>query len=95
MSVNMPNRLSAREEGPAERTTVTLPPALAKRLRAEARGTGRSVSSIVREALEAHFRRKKAPRLPSSTGVGASGRHDISERVEELVAELIWEEHHR
>jgi hypothetical protein len=70
-----------------ERTTVTLPAALARRVRAQARTSGRSVSSILREALEAYLEGQEPPGLPSFTGVGASGRGDLSERVEELLAE--------
>jgi len=74
-------------DGPAERTTVSLPGPLARHLRARAQGQGRSVSAIVREALEAYFEGQGPPELPSFAGVGASGRHDLSERVEELIAE--------
>lgn len=75
------------EEQPAERTTVTLPAQLARALRAQSRARGRSVSSIVREALQAYFEGQEPPELPSFAGVGRSGRHDLSERVEELIAE--------
>ena len=47
----------------------------------------RSVSAIVREALEAYLAGQPAPELPSFAGVGESGIEDLSERVEELLAE--------
>lgn len=74
------------ESGGSERTTVTLPVELARRLRTQARATERPVSAIVREALEAYLGGQPAPELPSFTGVGDSGRTDLSERVEELLA---------
>jgi len=72
---------------PAERTTVTLPAPLARRLRGQAQLKGRSVSSIVREVLEAYFEGQGPPELPSFTGVASSGRSDLSERAEELLKE--------
>jgi plasmid stability protein len=75
----------SRDPG-SERTTVTLPTELARRLRTEARAHDRSVSAIVREALEAYLAGQPAPELPSFAGVGASGMGDLSERVEELLA---------
>jgi plasmid stability protein len=73
----------------SERTTVTLPAALTRRLRTEARAHDRSVSSLIREALEAYLAGQPAPELPSFAGVGDSGITDLSERVEELLAEAI------
>ena len=77
---------SAHQSG-SERTTVTIPTGLARRLRTEARAHDRSVSAIVREALEAYLAGQPAPELPSFAGVGESGIEDLSERVEELLAE--------
>jgi predicted transcriptional regulator len=77
----------AREpDGGSERTTVTLPTELARRLRTQARAHERSVSAIVREALEAYLGGQPAPELPSFAGVGDSGIGDLSERVDELLA---------
>jgi hypothetical protein len=47
------------------------------------------VSAIVREALEAYLEGQPKPELPSFAGVGDSGRSDLSERVEELLADAI------
>ena len=73
----------------SERTTVSLPTELARRLRTHARAHERPVSAIVREALEAYLEGQPSPELPSFTGVGRSGMHDLSERVEELLPETI------
>jgi predicted transcriptional regulator len=81
----MPAAAPDREAG-SERTTVTLPTELARRLRTEARAHDRSVSAIVREALEAYLAGQPAPELPSFAGVGESGVGNLSERVEELLA---------
>jgi hypothetical protein len=74
-----------RSEGePAERVTVTLPASQTRLLRAHARMTRRSVSSLVREALDAFLSQVETPPLPSFTGVGASEEADLSERGEEF-----------
>lgn len=75
-----------RNEAASERTTVTLPAELARRLRTQATAQDRSVSAIVREALEAYLAGQPAPELPSFAGVGSSGVGDLSERVDELLA---------
>jgi hypothetical protein len=78
--------LSHEQETGSERTTVTLPVELARRVRTKARSQGRSVSAIVREALDAYLAGQPPPELPSFAGVGESGIPDLSERVEELLA---------
>jgi plasmid stability protein len=69
-----------------ERATITLPGSLARRLRIEAQVTGRSLSAVARDALEAYLGSDESPPLPSFAAAGASGRHDVSERAEELIA---------
>lgn len=69
-----------------ERTTVTLPRQLARMLRTEAQRSGRSVSALVRDAVRAYLEGRASPPLPSFAGVGRSGREDVSERAEELLA---------
>jgi len=76
-------------EGPAERTTVSLPTSITRLLKAEAQMSRRSVSSIVREALEAYLSGREQPGLPSFVGIADSGKGDLSERVEDLLAEAI------
>lgn len=65
-----------------KRTTVKIPDELEARLRHEARRRRVAVSVLVREALEVHIGR----RSPRSFGAGRSGRSDISERIEEILA---------
>jgi plasmid stability protein len=80
-------RMRTSPEGPAERTTVTLPGELARRVRFRARIERRSVSSILREALEAYLEGAEPPPMPSFVGIGESGRSDTSERAEEILRE--------
>ncbi len=65
------------------RTTVKLPEELDARLRNEAKRRGITVSELTREAISAHLgpRRRLA-----AAGAGRSGRSDISERIEEILA---------
>jgi hypothetical protein len=84
------------------RTTLILPAALDAALRQEAARRGLTVSALTREAIAAHLSLPAAgsgrtgpdgsPPAPprrrlSSTGAGASGRSDISERIEEILRE--------
>ncbi len=69
------------------RTTVQLPDDLDARLRHEAARRSITVSELTREAIETHLgapaqRRRKL----LAAGAGASGRDDIAERIEEIVA---------
>ena len=65
-----------------KRTTVKIPDELEARLKHEARRRGVPVSALVREAHEVHVGRRR----PRSFGAGRSGRSDISERIEEILA---------
>lgn len=76
-----------------ERTSVSMPRSLARRVTAEQRATGRSASAIVRDALESYFAQQGEPGLPSFTGTGDSGRADTSARTEELVRKEILRRH--
>jgi metal-responsive CopG/Arc/MetJ family transcriptional regulator len=68
-----------------KRTSVKVPDELDARLRNEAERRGKTVSEITREALESYLGARSNGRL-SFAGVGASGRQDISERIEEILA---------
>jgi hypothetical protein len=68
-----------------KRTTVKVPDELDARLRNEAERRGKTVSEITREALESYLGGGSTGRL-SFAGVGASGRTDIAEQIEEILA---------
>ncbi|MDP2948213.1 MAG: ribbon-helix-helix domain-containing protein [Chloroflexota bacterium] len=72
-----------------ERTTISLPEELLKRLRLMAAEQGTSMAALIREAL----REKTAshrPR-PRSLGIGASGHRDTARRtVEERPEPCPW-----
>lgn len=67
-----------------KRTTVKLPDELDARLRHEAERRGVTVSSLTREAIEHHLGGRR--RRLGAAGAGHSGRDDISERIEEILA---------
>lgn len=69
-----------------QRTTVKLSDDLDARLRHEAERRGVSVSELTREAIETLLDAPRGRRRLLAAGAGASGRADISERIEELVA---------
>jgi predicted transcriptional regulator len=69
-----------------QRTTVKLPDELDARLRHEAERQGRTVSELTREAIENLLGAKTGRRRLLAAGAGASGRSDISERIEEILA---------
>lgn len=69
-----------------QRTTVKIPDELDALLRHEAQRRGVTVSVITREAIEAYLRVTPGRRRLVAAGAGASGRADISERIEEIIA---------
>lgn len=68
-----------------KRTTVKLPDELDARLRHEARLRGVTIAEITRAALESHLEVSSRRRL-SAAGSGHSGRADVAERIEEILA---------
>jgi len=73
-----------------KRTTVNLPEDLVWRLEREAKRRDASVSEVVRRVLSEHFGMNgNAPssRYAGIIGLFDSGRRDVSERMEELLAE--------
>jgi predicted transcriptional regulator len=70
-----------------QRTTVKLPDELDARLRHEAQRRGITVSSLTREAIEAHLGGARGRRRLLAAGAGASGQRDISDRIEEILAQ--------
>ncbi len=71
------------------KTTVYLPEADYRRLKALALREGRPAAELVREAVTEYSRRRGAARLPRSLGTGRSGRGDVSERAEELLGGMV------
>ncbi len=69
-----------------QRTTVKLPDDLDARLRFEAERRGITVSELTREAIETLLTAPQGKRRLHAAGAGASGRADISERIEEILA---------
>jgi plasmid stability protein len=69
-----------------KRTTIKLPDELDLRLRREAARRGMTVSALTREAIAAHLGGGPVREFRSA-GAGNSGRSDISQRVDELLAE--------
>lgn len=68
-----------------KRTTVKIPDALDARLRHEAQRRGLTIADISREALEAYLGDPSTRRL-GAAGAGHSGRSDVSERIEQILA---------
>lgn len=72
-----------------KRTTIKLPDNVDVRLRLEAKQRGITISELTREAIERHLDMQPRRRLLAA-GVGRSGRSDVSERIEEILARE-WE----
>jgi hypothetical protein len=68
------------------RTTVKVSDELDARLRHEAARRGVTISEINRAALEAYLGGGSGRRRLGAAGVGHSGRSDVSERIEEILA---------
>ena len=71
---------------PMKRTTVKIPDELDALLRHEAARRGVTISEVTREALESYLKPNGRRRL-SFIAAGHSGRTDISQRIEEILAE--------
>lgn len=73
-----------------KRTTVKLPDELDARLRLEAKRRALTISELTREAIEAHLAGGHAVpggrRTLLAAAAGASGRSDVSEQIDELLA---------
>jgi hypothetical protein len=68
-----------------KRTTVKIPDDLDARLRHEARRRGVTIADVTRTALEEHLGGGRRRRL-GARAAARSGRSDISERIEEIIA---------
>ncbi len=69
-----------------KRTTLKIPDALDARLRHEAERRGTTISEVSREALEAYLLEPGGHRRLGAAAAGHSGRSDVSERIEEILA---------
>jgi metal-responsive CopG/Arc/MetJ family transcriptional regulator len=72
-----------------QRTTISVPEDLLKRLRLAAAERGTSMATLVREALEEAASRHRPK--PRSIGAGASGRADTARRtIKERPVSRAW-----
>ena len=69
-----------------KRTTLKISDSLDALMRHEAERRGVTISEISREALEAYFVGSGGRRRLGAAKAGRSGRHDVSERIEEILA---------
>jgi hypothetical protein len=68
------------------KTTVYLAAADYRRLKSLGRSRGTKAAALVREAVAEYVTRHAPSPTPKSIGRFSSGRHDLSERAEELLA---------
>ena len=68
------------------KTTVYLDADDYRRLKAVARAQGKTTAEVVREAVAQYAAQATSGARPASVGAGRSGRSDLSERAEELLA---------
>ena len=78
-------------EQPTERTSVTLPRALARKLRDYARSHDDSASGVVRDALERYLLGPVEGTDIEFIGIGSSERGDTAERSREAFGEVMDE----
>ncbi|MGI9157713.1 MAG: CopG family transcriptional regulator [Marmoricola sp.] len=69
-----------------KRATFKIPDALDARLRHEAQQRNMTISQVGREALEVYFGQQGDRRRLGAAGARRSGRTDVSERIEEILA---------
>ena len=65
---------------------VVVPDEIAERLAAEASERGTSAEDVAAEVLRLHVPGAPPRRRPRFVGKGHSGRHDLSERVVEILS---------
>jgi predicted transcriptional regulator len=71
-----------------KRTTIKLPDDLDAHLRHEAERRGITIAEVAREAIAEHL--GVAPgRTLRAAAAGHSGRHDVSERIEDILREEV------
>ena len=72
-----------------KRTMILIPDDLDARLRMEAARRGVSLAEISREALEAYLASQTSPGPLGFFSIGDGARDDVSERVDEFVADAV------
>jgi len=70
----------------AQKTTVYLDADEYRRLKLLAAEDGRPPAALIREAVSQYAARRRPRQKARSVGAGRSGRKDLSERAEELLA---------
>lgn len=73
---------------PSMKTTVYLDAADYRRLKALAAAEGQSAAELIRAAVSEYVLARSSRRLPASLGAARSGDGSLSERTEELLADL-------
>jgi hypothetical protein len=72
--------------GGTQKTTVYLDADDYRRLKGIGRGRGQKAAAMVREAVAEYVARQAPARRPKSLGKFSSGRSDLGERAEDLLA---------
>ncbi len=67
-----------------KQTIIYLPEETEASLQELANQTGKSVSELIQEVIS-NYLRQKSQKLPKSVGMGASGRSDLSSKIDELL----------
>ena len=70
----------------SQKTTVYLDAGDYRRLKLLAAEDGRPPAALIREAVSEYAARRLPRRRAKSVGIGHSGRRDLAERAEELLA---------
>ena len=67
-----------------KQTTIYLPEEIEASLQELAKKRGNSISELIEEVIDDYLI-KTSQKLPKSTGMGASGRSDLSSKAEQLL----------
>ncbi len=66
-------------------TTIYLPEETENQLQEMANNTGKSIAELIQELIISQFP-QSSKKLPKSVGMGASGRVDLSSKVDQLLS---------
>ena len=66
-------------------TTIYLPEETENQLQEMANNTGKSIAELIQELIISQFP-QSSKKLPKSVGMGASGRSDLSSKVDQLLS---------